>query len=169
MPVNGEWILSGLVSLWPVLASHLTLEFMVIAPCREIPSLVPFPSQLMSSSSNETRSRCARDSLNGLSLPTTTAMSDKASNPGSSPIRCCIYGKIIIKYFHYHHLCKAGSRGEMNLNHSLWILSKCENLNEFKRILKKLGAHSSVVGWGTMLQAGRSRVQVTMRWNFKLT
>jgi hypothetical protein len=24
----------------------------------------------------------------------------------------------------------------------------------------------SVVGWGTMLQAGRSRVQVPMRWNF---
>jgi hypothetical protein len=25
------------------------------------------------------------------------------------------------------------------------------------------GAHDSVVGWGTMLQAGRSRVQIPMR------
>jgi hypothetical protein len=28
------------------------------------------------------------------------------------------------------------------------------------------GARGSVVGWGTMLQAGRSRVRVPMRWNF---
>jgi hypothetical protein len=29
-----------------------------------------------------------------------------------------------------------------------------------------VGARGSVVGWGTMLQAGRSRVQIPMRWNF---
>jgi hypothetical protein len=29
-----------------------------------------------------------------------------------------------------------------------------------------MGARGSVVGWGTMLQAGRSRVRVPMRWNF---
>jgi hypothetical protein len=29
-----------------------------------------------------------------------------------------------------------------------------------------VGARGSVVGWGTMLQAGRSRVRVPMRWNF---
>jgi hypothetical protein len=28
------------------------------------------------------------------------------------------------------------------------------------------GSRGSVVGWGTMLQAGRSRVRVPMRWNF---
>jgi hypothetical protein len=28
------------------------------------------------------------------------------------------------------------------------------------------GARGSVVSWGTMLQAGRSRVRVPMRWNF---
>jgi hypothetical protein len=28
------------------------------------------------------------------------------------------------------------------------------------------GARGSAVGWGTMLQAGRSRVRVPMRWNF---
>jgi hypothetical protein len=28
------------------------------------------------------------------------------------------------------------------------------------------GARGSVVGWGTMLQAGRSRIRVPMRWNF---
>jgi hypothetical protein len=28
------------------------------------------------------------------------------------------------------------------------------------------GARGSVVGWGTMLQAGRSRVRVPMRWIF---
>jgi hypothetical protein len=28
------------------------------------------------------------------------------------------------------------------------------------------GARGSLVGWGTMLQAGRSRVGVQMRWNF---
>jgi hypothetical protein len=26
--------------------------------------------------------------------------------------------------------------------------------------------YGSLVGWGTMLQAGRSRVRVSMRWNF---
>jgi hypothetical protein len=30
----------------------------------------------------------------------------------------------------------------------------------------KGGARGSVVGWGTMLQAGRSRVRVPMRWKF---
>jgi hypothetical protein len=31
-----------------------------------------------------------------------------------------------------------------------------------------LGARGSVVGWGTMLQAGRSRVRVSMRWIFSI-
>jgi hypothetical protein len=30
----------------------------------------------------------------------------------------------------------------------------------------RMGARGSVVGWGTMLQAGRSRVRVPMRWIF---
>jgi hypothetical protein len=29
-----------------------------------------------------------------------------------------------------------------------------------------MGAHGSVVGRDTMLQAGRSRVRIPMRWNF---
>jgi hypothetical protein len=29
-----------------------------------------------------------------------------------------------------------------------------------------MGAHNSVVGWGTRLQTGRSRVRVPMRWIF---
>jgi hypothetical protein len=48
MFLNVERIPSGWVSLRPVLSSHLTLEFTVIAPCREIPPLIPFPSQPMS-------------------------------------------------------------------------------------------------------------------------
>jgi hypothetical protein len=32
-------------------------------------------------------------------------------------------------------------------------------------VLVYTGARGSVVGWGTMLQAGRSRVRVPMRWN----
>jgi hypothetical protein len=31
-----------------------------------------------------------------------------------------------------------------------------------------MGARGSVVGWGTMLQAGRSRVRVPMRWIFSV-
>jgi hypothetical protein len=31
---------------------------------------------------------------------------------------------------------------------------------------QKWGVRGSVVGWGTMLQGGRSRVRVPMRWNF---
>jgi hypothetical protein len=30
----------------------------------------------------------------------------------------------------------------------------------------KFGAHDSVVGWGTMLQIGRLRVRISMRWIF---
>jgi hypothetical protein len=33
----------------------------------------------------------------------------------------------------------------------------------------KWGARGSVVAWGTMLQAGRSRVRVPMRWIFQFT
>jgi hypothetical protein len=33
-------------------------------------------------------------------------------------------------------------------------------------IIPYVGARSNVVGWGTMLQAGRSRVRVPMRWIF---
>jgi hypothetical protein len=35
-------------------------------------------------------------------------------------------------------------------------------------LLKHQGARSSGVGWGTMLQAGRSRVRVPMRWIFSI-
>jgi hypothetical protein len=34
----------------------------------------------------------------------------------------------------------------------------------FKVLFTLLGARGSVVGWGTMLQTGRSRVRVSMRW-----
>jgi hypothetical protein len=37
---------------------------------------------------------------------------------------------------------------------------------KFKYIKIVPGARGSVVGWGTMLQAGRSWVRVPMRWNF---
>jgi hypothetical protein len=35
-------------------------------------------------------------------------------------------------------------------------------------LLLLLGVRGSVVGWGTMLQAGRSRARVPMRWNFSI-
>jgi hypothetical protein len=31
-----------------------------------------------------------------------------------------------------------------------------------------MGARGSIVGWGTMLQTGRSRVQFPRRWDFSL-
>jgi hypothetical protein len=31
-----------------------------------------------------------------------------------------------------------------------------------------MGARDNVVGWGTMLQAGRSRIRVQMRWIFSI-
>jgi hypothetical protein len=36
----------------------------------------------------------------------------------------------------------------------------------FVKVSILTGTRGSVVGWGTMLQAGRSRVRVPMRWNF---
>jgi hypothetical protein len=36
----------------------------------------------------------------------------------------------------------------------------------FANVCRTVGARCSVVGWGTMLQAGRSRVRVPTRWNF---
>jgi hypothetical protein len=37
---------------------------------------------------------------------------------------------------------------------------------EFVWVTEEIGARGSVVGWGTMLQAGRSRIRVPMRWIF---
>jgi hypothetical protein len=42
----------------------------------------------------------------------------------------------------------------------------CELSELFLVLSTKEGARGSVVGWGTMLQAGRSRIRVPMRWNF---
>jgi hypothetical protein len=36
----------------------------------------------------------------------------------------------------------------------------------FLKVWRITGAHGSVVGWGTMLQARRSRDRVPVRWNF---
>jgi hypothetical protein len=57
--------------------------------------------------------------------------------------------------------------------HLLWNVTPCSPV-EFHRQSSEVsinyrttrGARGSVVGWGTMLQAGRSRVRVPMRWNF---
>jgi hypothetical protein len=56
----------------------------------------------------------------------------------------------------------------------LWI-NECEMLENFKSRNIKWGIHcttevarGSVVGWGTMLQAGRSLVRVLMRWIFSI-
>jgi hypothetical protein len=39
---------------------------------------------------------------------------------------------------------------------------------QYKCITSIKGARGSVVGWGTMLQAGRSRHQIPMRWIFSI-
>jgi hypothetical protein len=41
----------------------------------------------------------------------------------------------------------------------------CEYELKIEPITLTWGSRGSVVGWGTMLQAGRSRVRVPMRWN----
>jgi hypothetical protein len=46
------------------------------------------------------------------------------------------------------------------------LLVELQTLNEENLWYTENGARCSVVGWGTMLQAGRSRVRVPMRWNF---
>jgi hypothetical protein len=38
----------------------------------------------------------------------------------------------------------------------------------FKPVIALCGAHGSIVGWGTMIQAGRSRFWVPMRWIFSI-
>jgi hypothetical protein len=42
----------------------------------------------------------------------------------------------------------------------------CTSVNFMRVEILLLGARGSVVGWGNMLQAGRSRVRVPMMWNF---
>jgi hypothetical protein len=44
--------------------------------------------------------------------------------------------------------------------------SQKPNWSDTNKTAGKMGAHGSVVGWGTMLQAGRSRVRIPMRWIF---
>jgi hypothetical protein len=46
----------------------------------------------------------------------------------------------------------------------LYILNRLTS--EFVIYCRLFEARSSIVGWGTMLQAGRSQVQVPMRWIF---
>jgi hypothetical protein len=48
--------------------------------------------------------------------------------------------------------------------HCLWDVYQTDLL--FIYVSVYVGARGSVVGWGTMLQAGRSRVRVPMRWIF---
>jgi hypothetical protein len=55
----------------------------------------------------------------------------------------------------------------------LEFLAKLFNISEKRWTIFDLlglfaGARGSVVGWGTMLQAGRSRVQFPMRWIFSI-
>jgi hypothetical protein len=45
----------------------------------------------------------------------------------------------------------------------IYLISDCVHI---LLICQYLGARGSVIGWGTMLQAGRSRVRVPMRWIF---
>jgi hypothetical protein len=52
------------------------------------------------------------------------------------------------------------------------LCPECSSMNltsspgEYWDAMFKMRARGNVVGWGTMLQAGRSRVRVPMRWNF---
>jgi hypothetical protein len=45
-------------------------------------------------------------------------------------------------------------------------ITLCDEEREIKVFLIIIGARGSVDGWGTMLQAGRSRDQIPMRWIF---
>jgi hypothetical protein len=45
-------------------------------------------------------------------------------------------------------------------------LSNLVCFKKLRRVKKNHGARGSVVGWSTMLQAGRSRVRVPMKWIF---
>jgi hypothetical protein len=54
---------------------------------------------------------------------------------------------------------------KFSILHIHWILSGGYNFGSYPL---RMGANGSVVGWGTMLQAGRSRVRVPMRWIFSI-
>jgi hypothetical protein len=50
--------------------------------------------------------------------------------------------------------------------HNALMISSFKVLHAINSVTWQTGACGSVVGWGTMLQPGRSRIQVSMRWNF---
>jgi hypothetical protein len=56
--------------------------------------------------------------------------------------------------------------------HSKWGVRRARGRVRVCRILRTLpwswGSRGSVVGWGTMLQAGRSQDRVSMRWIFSI-
>jgi hypothetical protein len=53
-----------------------------------------------------------------------------------------------------------------NLNPAYDVTVLLYILHMFRYTQSSSGPRGSLVGWGTMLQAGRSRVRVPMRWNF---
>jgi hypothetical protein len=66
----------------------------------------------------------------------------------------------------------------MNANYIQWtdgsIVGNLTTLYQLQwlfsvNLYKSMGARGSIVGSGTMLQAGRSRVRVLMRWIFQCT
>jgi hypothetical protein len=57
-------------------------------------------------------------------------------------------------------------RTEKSQKIAWWVIESNQLYTKYCLYITEFGACGSVVGLGTMLQAGRSRVRVPMRWNF---
>jgi hypothetical protein len=55
---------------------------------------------------------------------------------------------------------------DMGMDVWAWYFVSSNLIRHFNPVFKKNVACGSIVGWGTMLQAGRSRDRVPMRWIF---
>jgi hypothetical protein len=72
----------------------------------------------------------------------------------------------LMQWHGHYRLWTNGKRTFGATNWSYFNVANTDSIPQFLSVTIILSARDSIVGWGTMLQAGKLRVRVPMRWIF---